>query len=60
MVKAGRPDKAAVKAHFFELVAPETAAGKGLRWRYKPGSYWEARERGDWSSCPDIFGLCES
>ncbi|CAA7401541.1 unnamed protein product [Spirodela intermedia] len=27
----------------------------GDTYRYV-GGYWEARERGDWSSCPDIFG----
>ena len=20
------------------------------------GGYWEAKEKGDWESCPDIFG----
>lgn len=24
------------------------------------GGYWEARERGKWESCPDIFGQIPS
>ena len=28
-------------------------------YRYK-GGYWEARERGSWDNCPDIFGHIDS
>lgn len=55
-LKAARPDKAPIAPHFFELVAPQTPAGKGLRWRYRQGSYWEAREQADWATLPHIFG----
>lgn len=56
-VKKLRGDKKAAAPHFFEAAAPDVPAGKSLRWRYKHGSYWEARSKGDWSGCPDIFGL---
>jgi hypothetical protein len=56
-VKERRADKAAVAPHWFELAAPETPSGQGLRWRFKKaGGYWDARQAGDWSACPDIFG----
>ena len=55
-LKAARPDKAPIAPHFFELVAPQAPAGKGLRWRYRQGSYWEAREQADWGTLPRIFG----
>ena len=56
-VKSARPDKEPVTGRFFELVAPDTPAGKGLRWRYRRGSYWEARAAADWVGLPDIFGI---
>jgi hypothetical protein len=52
-----RDDKRPVAPHFFELVRPDMHAGEGVRWRYRRGSYWEARSKGDWSGCRDIFGL---
>ncbi|CAL8463373.1 g2907 [Coccomyxa elongata] len=56
-VRASRADKAAVAPHFFELAAPDAPLGRALRWRYRDGSYWEARRKGDWSDCRDLFGL---
>ena len=57
-MKEDRADKAPVAPHWFELVAPGMPPGQGLRWRFRrAGSYWEARQEGDWSRCPDIFGL---
>ena len=56
-VKEGRADKKAVAPHWFEHAAPETPVGQGLRWRFrKAGGYWDARQHGNWSCCPDIFG----
>lgn len=56
-VKAARPDREPITGRWFELVAPDMPAGKGLRWRYRPGSYWEARERADWAGLPVIFEI---
>jgi hypothetical protein len=58
-VKKSRADKKAIAPRFFEAPADgaDMPAGKGLRWRYKQGTYWESRSRGDWSGCRDIFGL---
>lgn len=55
--RAKRADNAAVAPHFFELAAADAPLGRALRWRYRRGSYWEARRRGDWSGCRDLFGL---
>jgi hypothetical protein len=56
-VKAARPDRAPITSRWFEPFTPDAPAGKGLRWRYRRGSYWEARAGADWAGLPDIFGL---
>jgi len=55
--KSGRPDIEALPPQWFELDPAAAAAplGKALRWRYKEGSYWRARERGAWGSCRTLF-----
>ncbi|KAK9917165.1 hypothetical protein WJX75_001500 [Coccomyxa subellipsoidea] len=58
-VRKSRADKAPIAPHFFELAAHEAPLGKALRWRYRKGTYWEDRRRGDWSECRDLFGLNE-
>lgn len=32
------------------------AKDKGSDTYHYMGGYWEARERGNWDGCPDIFG----
>lgn len=36
------------------------AKGKGSDSYEYIGGYWEAREHGNWDSCPDIFGQISS
>ena len=55
--KSGLPEIEALPPQWFEPEpsAAGAALGKALRWRYKEGSYWSARERGDWSGCRQLF-----
>lgn len=55
--KSGAPEIQALPPLWFEPEpsAAGAALGKALRWRYKEGSYWSARERGDWSGCRQLF-----
>ncbi|KAK9839445.1 hypothetical protein WJX81_002493 [Elliptochloris bilobata] len=55
--KSGVPEIEALPPKWFEPDpnAAAAALGKALRWRYKEGSYWSERARGDWSSCRQLF-----